>query len=231
MPRRLIRRLGIPVMLALASIPFLPPPPVGATIVSPATLAELAVGADAIARGRIVRIDARQTNSLRVERLITFEPVEYLKGNLGGAIQFRLPGGTFGRYRTITVGSPEFREGDEVVLFLGLRGESLPVLLGFHQGVYRLVADPATGQRVVTPPLLQDVAAGQAAGQSVPIVRGDETRRALPWTQFQAQVGAALAAAAQAPAPAAASAVGPSPASSAAPLAAPKALPVQRRKR
>lgn len=223
MPRRLIRRLGIPVMLALASLPFLPAPPAGATVVVPVTLAELSAGADAIARGRIVRIDARQSSSLRVERLITFEPAEYLKGNLGGAIQFRLPGGTFGRYRTITVGSPEFREGDEVVLFLGMREGELPVLLGFHQGVYRIVQDEVTGQRVVTPPVLQEM-----AGRDVPVVRGDDARRTMLWARFQEQVSAAVAAAAPPPAAAAASvAPGARPPAS----AARATVPVQRRKR
>jgi hypothetical protein len=168
--------------------------PARATVVVPVDLAELATSAAAIARGHIVRIDARQTGSLRVERLITFEPSEYLKGNLGAVVQFRLPGGTFGRYRTISVGSPEFKEGDEVVLFLGVADGGQPVILGFHQGVYRIVSDASTGERMVTPPLLQDISSSAAGQPPVPIVRGDSSRRPLPWTQFQARVSAALAA-------------------------------------
>lgn len=186
--------------------------PARATVVIPVDLAELATSATAIARGHIVRIDARQTGSLRVERVITFEPVEYLKGNLGAAVQFRLPGGTFGRYRTISVGAPEFREGDEVVLFLGARDGGLPVILGFHQGVYRVVSDVATGERMVTPPLLQDISASAAGQPAVPIVRGDNSRRPLPWTQFQARVSAALAASAAAGPAAAAASAAPAPA-------------------
>jgi len=166
--------------------------PARATVVVPVDLAELSASATAIARGHIVRIEARQTTGLRVERLITFEPAQYLKGNLGAAIQFRMPGGTLGRYRTITVGAPEFREGDEVVLFLGARDGDLPVVLGFHQGVYRIATDPATGERVVTPPVLQSLSALTAT--PTPIVRGDAARRPLTWTQFSDRVSAALAA-------------------------------------
>jgi hypothetical protein len=180
--------------------------PVSASVVIPVDLPELAASATAIARGHIVRVEARQTGSLRVERLITFAPAEYLKGNLGAVVQFRLPGGTFGRYRTISVGAPEFKEGDEVVLFLGVTDSPLPVILGFHQGVYRIVLSASTGERMVTPPLLQDITSSAAGQPAVPIVRGDTSRRALPWTQFQARVNAALASPVAAAAPAAAAA-------------------------
>jgi hypothetical protein len=189
--------------IAAASLAGSAVAPAAATIVIPVDLNELATSATAIARGHIVRVDARQTSSLRVERLITFEAAEYLKGSLGAVVQFLLPGGTFGRYRTISVGSPEFKEGDEVVLFLGARDTDLPVLIGFHQGVYRIVSDPSTGQRLVTPPLLQDIATSASGQGAVPIVRGDSARRMLPWTQFQARVSAALATSEAAPARAA----------------------------
>lgn len=194
---RMLRRmtavwLTVSAVTAAASLVGPAIAPAAATVVVPIALNELATISTAITRGRIVRIDARQTSSLRVERVITFEAAEYLKGNLGAVIQFRLPGGTFGRYRTISVGAPEFKEGDEVVLFLGAREGDLPVLVGFHQGVYRVVADPATGERMVTPPLVQDIAPSASGQGATPIVRGDSSRRTLPWSQFQARVSAVV---------------------------------------
>ena len=134
---------------------------VGATIVVPADVAELAVDAGAIAHGRIVRVEARQGEGRRVERLVTLQVHEYFKGGWGNVVQFRMPGGTLGRYQTVMIGAPDFVEGDEVVLFLGARPEddrdrpARPYVLGMHQGVFRVVADQATGRRMVTPPVVQ----------------------------------------------------------------------------
>ena len=46
------------------------------------------------------------------------------------------------------------------MLFLGARPDddrdrpARPYVLGMHQGVYRVIADQATGRRMVTPPLV-----------------------------------------------------------------------------
>jgi hypothetical protein len=178
-----------------------------ATVIMPATVTELATEARAIAHGRVVRIDARQGEGRRVERIVTVQVFDYLKGGLGNVVQLQLPGGTFGRYRTIMIGTPEIEEGDEVVLFLGQReGDPLPYLLGFHQGVYRLVEDPSTGDRFVMPPLVQG-----GGAEPITVTRGDATRRPPTLNEFRATIANALkaaqgqAAAAAAPAGASAS--------------------------
>jgi hypothetical protein len=159
-----------------------------ATVIVPATVSELANEARAIAHGRVVRIDARQGEGRRVERIVTVQVFEYLKGGLGNVVQIQLPGGEFGRYRTIMIGTPEIAEGDEVVLFLGQRdGDPLPYLLGFHQGVYRLITDPSTGDRFVMPPLVQG-----AGAEPVTVTRGDAARRPPTLDEFRATIAAAL---------------------------------------
>lgn len=173
------------------------PPLASGSVIVPAGVGELAQEARAIVHGRVVRIDTRQGEGRRVERLVTVQVSDYLKGSLGNVVQLQLPGGTFGRYRTVMIGAPELVEGDEVVLFLGQGdGDALPHLLGFHQGVYRLVSDPSTGERFVMPPLVQGVAV-DAAGQpvSVPVTRGDATRRPPTLDEFRATIAAAIAAA------------------------------------
>ena len=109
----MIRRFSLALLMCCAVIPL------GATIVVPADFAELTAEAGAIAHGRIVRVEARQGEGLRVERLVTLQVLEYFKGGWGNVVQFRMPGGTLGRYQTVTIGAPDFFEGDEVVLFLG----------------------------------------------------------------------------------------------------------------
>jgi hypothetical protein len=177
------------------------------TVVVPAGVTELAAEARAIAHGRVVRIDTRQGEGGRVERIVTVQVFDYLKGSLGNVVQLQLPGGTFGRYRTIMIGAPDVAEGDEVVLFLGQRdGEALPHLLGFHQGIYRLVSDPTTGDRFVMPPLVAG-AVVESGGQPIPVARGDVNRRPPTLEEFRATIDAALKARA-APAPPPAGAAG-----------------------
>lgn len=171
---------------ALAVVLLAVPPAVDASVVVPADLGELAQDARAIVYGRVVSVDTRQGEGRRVERLVTVEAVNYLKGGLGATFQVRVPGGRFGRYRTIVWGAPDFRAGEEVVLFLGAEPGGVPFVIGLHQGVYRVQMDEA-GRRMVRPPLIH---AGQPG--AVPVTRGDPARRAIPWQDFQARVASAL---------------------------------------
>ena len=73
---------------------------------------------------------------------------------LGAAIvQFRVPGGELGRYRSVFVGAPEFSVAQQVIVFLGSVGPAVPHLVGFSQGVYRVVA-AADGAVVIPPAVL-----------------------------------------------------------------------------
>jgi hypothetical protein len=98
-----------------------------ATVVVGADLGELARDARAIARGRVVAVDAQWTADRRtIETLVTLEVESYLKGALGGTVQFLVPGGSLGRFRSIVVGAPEFSVDERVVVFLGAQGPSIP---------------------------------------------------------------------------------------------------------
>jgi hypothetical protein len=56
---------------------------------------------------------------------VTIDVEESLKGSLGRTVQFLVPGGALGRYRSIFVGAPQFVV-ERVVVFLGWRGPSYP---------------------------------------------------------------------------------------------------------
>jgi hypothetical protein len=84
-----------------------------------------------------------------------------------------------GRYRRVTVGAPQFAEGDEVVLFLSGRAPALPMPFGLSQGVYRVTRD--TRQALVTPLVTEGAAR---------VVRGDPARRPLTIDAFARQVRA-----------------------------------------
>ena len=161
-------------------------PSARATTLVPADLGELSRDAIAIARGRVVSLDARWTEDRRaIETLVTLDVAGYLKGDLGSTLQFRVPGGQLGRLRTIVVGAPEFTEDEQVVVFLGARGPSIPHLVGFSQGVYRVVRAADRSGWMVTPPATWPSTTGTRA-----IVRGDAARTPLALADFEQRVRA-----------------------------------------
>lgn len=123
-----------------------------ATILAPIDFNELAVTAETVVYARVLAVTPVLTDQHRVESVVTAEAIGYIKGGLGRTVTFRIPGGQIGAFRSVMVGAPTFAEGDEVVLFLGSRGPALPYLVGFSQGVYRVVADARTAVRMVIPP-------------------------------------------------------------------------------
>ena len=159
-----------------------------ATVLIPADLGELSRDARAIAYGRVAALDAQRTDDRgTIETIVTLEVETYLKGGLGPTIRFRTPGGDLGRFRSVVVGAPEFAIDQRVVVFLGAHGPSVPYILGLSQGVYRVVRGAAGGW-VVTPPAML-----AATPASVPIVRGDPSRRAVGLGDFEERVRALAA--------------------------------------
>jgi hypothetical protein len=152
-----------------------------ATIVVPAGLDALSSDARAIARGRVVAVDGRWTEGRRtIETIVTLETETYLKGDLGGTVQFRVPGGSLGRYQNVVVGAPRFSVGQRVIVFLGARGPTVPFILGLHQGVFRILRS-AGGEEMVTPPPVLPATSG-------PIVRGRIPRGPEPLAAFEREI-------------------------------------------
>jgi len=157
-----------------------------ATVIIPADLGELSRDALAIVRGRVARIDAQFTEDRgTIETIVTLEVEGYLKGGLGQIVRFRVPGGELGRFRSIVVGAPEFAVDQHVVVFLGAHGPTVPHVVGFNQGVYRLVRAADSSSWLVTPPANLPAAVG-----NVRVVRGDLNRRPLPLADFEQRVRA-----------------------------------------
>lgn len=157
-----------------------------AAVLVPAELGELAREARAIVHGRVVSAEGVWTAGRRsIETVVTIQVATALKGQPGREVSLRVPGGELGRYRSVMVGAPVFREGQEVIVFLGGAGPALPHLLGLGQGVYRVRRDPRSGAAVVTPP---PVIAETAAR----VQRGDPARRTVSLEEFSRQVQTAI---------------------------------------
>ena len=128
------------------------------TVVLPLDFRQLTSKASTIARGRVVSVIPQwATDRHGIDTIVTVQVSSYLKGDVGPQVTFRVPGGKIGRLRSVTVGAPVFREGEDVIVFLGADVPAIPHVVGFNQGVYRVLVDQASGQAVVTPPVLADV--------------------------------------------------------------------------
>lgn len=154
--------------------------PAAATVVVPVDLAEMSREARAIARGRVIAVEGQWTEGRRgIETIVTLQVESYLKGQLGETTQFRVAGGTLGRFRSIVVGAPQFAVGQRVIVFLAASGPAIPHVIGFHQGVYR-VNSGASGAVLVSP--------APAVASAVPVPRGSESRVPVPLAEFEQRV-------------------------------------------
>jgi hypothetical protein len=160
-----------------------------ATVLLPAEFKEVVAGSDVIAHVQIADVRSEWAEGRRrIDSFVTAAVVSSLKGDAGRTITFKTPGGELGRYRSVMVGAPVFKPGDEAVLFLsGSPGEPLHVF-GLNQGVFRVRVDPVSGQREVVSPVLM-----AAGAEPERVVRGAASRRPLALDAFGAQVRSAMA--------------------------------------
>jgi hypothetical protein len=176
----------------LVSISFLIPllcVHASATVLAPIEFRELVTSSPVIVHGTVVDVRSEWVDGRRaVETFVTIEAGDYLKGDMGTRLTFKVPGGQLGRYRTVFVGAPTFQAGDEVVVFLKSSGPSYPFIVGLSQGLFRVVSDAASGRRFVRPP-----AVVAKPGVDERIMRGDATRRPVPIDDFRALVRQMLA--------------------------------------
>jgi hypothetical protein len=160
--------------------------PSSSTVVAPLDLAELVAGARTIVYGRVMRTQAVVVDG-RTETTVSLGVPAYFKGDGGREVVFRVPGGQIGRYRTVVVGAPVLQPGDEVVVFLRGDRAAMPVIVGFSQGVLRVVRPaPGATPMVLAPPFARD---GGAQG----VKRGTGARRFVPLADFAADVRAMAA--------------------------------------
>jgi hypothetical protein len=79
-----------------------------------------------------------------------FEVLERSKGTATGIFRISLPGGKVAHIQSRVDGVPNFREGEEVYLFLWNAPGKEPQILGWVQGTFRISLDTRTGLQRVT---------------------------------------------------------------------------------
>lgn len=162
-------------------------PPARATTLVRLSLDQLAAGSDAVARVRCESAESRWENG-SIWTITTAQVVETLKGSLPPAIELRLPGGRAGHLVEAVEGTPKFRAGDDVVVFLRRTSAGGFTVAGWVEGTFRILRDPRTGVEAVT----QDSSAFPVFDPAARSFRAGGIRL-MPLAQFRAQVAAALA--------------------------------------
>jgi hypothetical protein len=132
------------VLLAASAVGATSGTAAAATVVA-MSLEQMTDRADAIFVGRVssIRSDWNPERT-RIYTYVTFEVDRYLKGGRGSRVEtVRLLGGRVGPYLAMVPGSPQFVEGEEVLLFQAGGGARIPTVLGLSMGKFSVVRDEA----------------------------------------------------------------------------------------
>lgn len=124
-----------------------------ATVIQRKSFKELVVEAQLVAVGNVSRVEAISTTGQSYAyTYVTVSDLEVLKGSYSSPeITLRTDGGPLANGRTLVVaGMPRFRESERVVVFVKGNGQQICPLVGWGQGLLRVVADGAGGSEVVT---------------------------------------------------------------------------------
>lgn len=162
---------------------------IGATVLLPAAFRDVVAGSAVIAHVQIADVRPEWAEGRRrIDSLVTAAVIASFKGDVRETLTFKVPGGELGRYRSVTVGAPVFKPGDEAVLCLSAaEGEPLQVF-GLNQGVFRVREDPVSGRRMVITPVV--AARGE---EPVRVFRGSIERRPIAMEEFGRQVRGVIA--------------------------------------
>lgn len=94
------------------------------------TVTDLADSAHTVVEGRVVAVTARADSVSGIARDVTVEIAHALIGQAGARIRFSVPGGVLGDETVYVTESPEFAEGEHVMVFLDDAGR----VVGGRQG-------------------------------------------------------------------------------------------------
>ena len=137
-------------LLSVISLVLVPGMKVEGATVEAMTLEEMARRADMIFIGRSIgsRADWNAQHT-RVYTHTNFEVERFLKGGAGErSMTIRLWGGRVGPLRSIVPGTPDFTNGEQVLLFCVGSGARVPTLLGLAFGKFTLTVNDA-GERIL----------------------------------------------------------------------------------
>jgi hypothetical protein len=116
--------------------------PLLASTVQKMELPDLVKAADSIVQGHVESVQARYENTM----VYTYTSVavdDPLKGDRRQTVLLKHPGGTIGAMTMFIAGMPQFKAGDQVIVFLKNRQDGTFDVIGLNQGKYDIVNDVA----------------------------------------------------------------------------------------
>ena len=129
--------------------------PVAASMFVKMEFGDIVKSADIILSGKVVNIENRilEKDGIKVPyTFVTISVDDAIKGKLSGNIYMLKLAGGYIPEENITYhvgGMPEFKEGQEVFLFLRDNKTLYSPVVGFHQGRFNLIVDEKTGIKKV----------------------------------------------------------------------------------
>ena len=161
-----------PVRMALLSVVVLGSSATQATTVLPMTLSQVVAGAEVIAIGVVSAVEATWDAEREMPfTQVTVSDIDAVKGQVGnGQLTLRFLGGPAPNGLTLRVsGMPQFALAQEVVVF-STRDDGRPCpLVGWWQGLYRIVYDAERDTRTIV----------NHAGRPVAAIEGDVGQRVV----------------------------------------------------
>ncbi|HSQ59100.1 MAG TPA: hypothetical protein VLT84_01485 [Acidobacteriota bacterium] len=138
-----MNRVNRTVVLALTALALLSASFAAATTVEKMSLRDLAKKSEAIALARVEDQTARYDTNKEIYTYITLRVLDPVKGpKADDLITIRQLGGTVGTIASIVPGTPSFRNGEEVVVFLTKNDAAgYPWVMGLQQGKYTVSTD------------------------------------------------------------------------------------------
>lgn len=123
---------------------------VNATVLPYKNLDTLIEESDGIIVGTVRAVESHLEPSKDIYTFVKLDQLEVLHGNYHQrTLTLRLMGGQVQNESLHVEGSPEFSQNDRVILFVRNNGSEIVPLVGWTQGVLRIVKDPATGREVI----------------------------------------------------------------------------------
>ena len=119
--------------------PQIPSPPhqSAAGIIEKLTLEQLTARADSILVGKVTDITVHKEGKGNIYTLVTLSMEQTIKGETGGKVVIRVPGGEVGGLVLMVTDTPSFQLGERAVVFLD-KGEGIFNVVGGFQGKFSI---------------------------------------------------------------------------------------------
>ncbi|MDP2139148.1 MAG: hypothetical protein Q8J74_14955 [Candidatus Didemnitutus sp.] len=123
-----------------------------ATTVSPPEFPDLVNQSDYIVRAVVKSVSSEyeRPGSRKIVTWVELQVSEVIAGTPPQPLVLRVMGGKVGDREMILEGAPEFKVGDENILFVQGNGQQIYPLVGMMHGVYPIKREEASGREFVT---------------------------------------------------------------------------------